>query len=49
MAEVEVFGHRHFGDELEFLMDDGNAGVQGLRSRVKNSFAPIQSHTSSIG
>ena len=49
MAEVEVFGHGHFGDELEFLMDDGNAGVQGFRSRIKNSFAPLQHHASSIG
>ena len=49
MTEVEIFGHGHFGDELEFLMDDGDAGVQGFRGRIKNSFAPIQNHASSIG
>jgi len=49
VAEIEVFGHGHFGDELELLVDDGDAGIQGLPGRTENAVPPVQNYASGVG
>ena len=49
MAEEKIFSDGKFGDEMEFLVNDGNAGADGLGGGIKIDWCVVDEEGTRIG